>query len=187
MPFITEKPTAAAPLTYEALTKLGGLDAIGGVPAALLAAQAARQRLADAEKAIEAARRDPGDARHRRAIQRGAADRRAALLDAQDLDQDAERALGAARRQAFETVAPILREAHVRVLVNDLDPLLAKLQAIADTVLSIERTNSNYMLSGGAHSAPARSALVGEIADSMLERLSAWRRTIAAHRPQAGR
>jgi hypothetical protein len=169
-------------LTFEALTKIGGLDqtdevrtAIDGVRLALQREEAARVALDELQQTASANVRasDRRDARAQHQACRREIEDAACGLD------DARMALNRARAAAYSRVAPTLQAAYDErrpKLVSDLKRALESAKA----VLEVASLAASYMLPAGASVAPGRTPVASQPAEMICFELG---RCLAALAP----
>jgi hypothetical protein len=175
-------------LTWPEVRALPSLDAVEPMPRAVEHAVKGRAEADAATAAYQAAQeeaRNGGNPRARRTAERGLAGLRAVMLDARDAVDQAGDELDVARRQAFDRVAPIIRQRHVDTL-NRAAPVIRDLDEIITELIAIESVAGRFMLMSNASIAPSRSPIGGaEVGGEMKLRTQAWLDTIARLQPSA--
>jgi hypothetical protein len=175
-------------LTLSEVCALPSLEAVDPMPRAIEHAVKRRAAAEAATAAYQAAQeqaRSGDNPRARASAARSPAGLRAAMLDATDAVDQAVGELDVARRQAFDRVAPVIRQRHVDTL-NRIEPVIRQLAAIITELIEIESVAGRFMLMSNASIAPSRSPIGGaEVGGEMKLRTQAWLDTIARLQPSA--
>lgn len=185
MPSNDRKHTIASELTFARVVELGGLDLVSPVPEALQALPDARHLQGDAESAHGEALREAQngrDPRRRREAQRALEDLRAARLDARATVEQAARDVSAARHEAFERVAPVVRAAHVHIIETRLEPALRELEIVCNALTHIESIAGHFTITAGGSTMPSTSPIGGEVGSQVLVRVHQFLDLLAWHR-----
>jgi hypothetical protein len=165
-------PSAAQVAAYDDLVRIGSLDRLDPVPAALEAYAVARRATVDAQRVYDELREtasDGGTKRERRDARAKLQTVLAAREDAAAGEDDARAALQRARADAYARAAPTINAEHQR----RLPALEAALRAALDSaraVLAVEA--GGFTLPSGGNIAPSRSPVAGRVGEHLVFEIS---------------